>query len=374
MALALLALDGCGPPSVKAPAVAPAATPLRIGSSLHPVGWDDVPQWGSLDPRPGLDAFRKGCKVIGTRPEWQRACDSARGADATDPAAVRRVFERDLAPFKARVGDKDTGRLTGYFEPLLRGSRTPDSHYRHPIYLPPGDLLDRDDPRARQRITDPGGRGRLENGKVVPYWTRAEIDRDAGRMGKHAFLWVDSLGDLFFLHIQGSGRVLLKDGSVVRVGFADHNGHPYVSLANHLIRNGHITRANASMEGIKAFIALNEGRAHEFLAANPRYIFFRELPPSSDGPIGALGVPLTAHHSIAVDSRHVPLGAPAVIRTEGAHETHTFTRLVVAQDVGGAIKGEIRADYFWGFGDQAGRLAESTNQPFSMWVLLPKSR
>lgn len=375
LAVALLAMAGCGSPQAKAPATGPASTPLAIGPSLKAVGWDDVPQWESIDPLPALGAFRKSCSVIGSRPEWDRACANAIEAQGADPAAVRKMFESDLAPFKAEVAGADTGRLTGYFEPMLRGSRTPDGHYRHPIYSPPGDLLDRKDPRAGGRLKGPGDRGRLVGGKVVPYLTRAEIDADAERMRRHAFLWVNSLGDLFFLHIQGSGRVLLEDGSVVRVGFADHNGHPYVSLANHLIKGGHITRANASMEGIKAFIALNEGRAKRYLAANPRYIFFRELPPGDDGPIGALGVPLTALHSIAVDDRHVPLGAPAVIRTQGtAGKEHNFTRLVVAQDVGGAIKGEIRADYFWGFGDQAGRLAESTNQPFSMWVLLPRSQ
>ena len=367
--IALSILASCGEPAVKAPS--PAVPDPEPEAHLQSVGWSQIPGWDELDPVPGLQAFRISCRAIKSKAPWSKACAQADAHVGTDAKLVRELFERTFVPHRAVDGSKVTGRLTGYFEPLLRGSRVRTERYRHPLYRPPSDLIHPNHPDSHY-LKDKSGRGRIVNGSFVPYMTRAEIDGTPDLMEKHAFLWVDSLGDRFFLHIQGSGRVLLENGTIVRVGYANHNGHKFVSLANHLIKSGELARSEASMNGIKAFLALNEGRAHEFLAVNPRYIFFQELPPSSEGPIGALGVPLTALHSIAVDRRHVQLGAPAVISTKGFDAAHTFTRLVAAQDVGGAIKGKIRADYFWGYGNEAGRLAESTNQQFSAWYLLPR--
>ena len=367
--IALSILASCGEPAVKAPS--PAVPDPEPEAHLQGVEWSQIPEWDELDPVPGLQAFRISCRAIKSKAPWSKACAQADAHAGTDAKSVRELFERNFMPHRAVDGSKVTGRLTGYFEPLLRGSRVRTERYRHPLYRPPSDLIHPNHPDSHY-LKDKSGRGRIVNGSFVPYMTRAEIDGTPDLMEKHAFLWVDSLGDRFFLHIQGSGRVLLENGTIVRVGYANHNGHKFVSLANHLIKSGELARSEASMNGIKAFLALNEGRAHEFLAVNPRYIFFQELPPSSEGPIGALGVPLTALHSIAVDRRHVQLGAPAVISTKGFDAAHTFTRLVAAQDVGGAIKGKIRADYFWGYGNEAGRLAESTNQQFSAWYLLPR--
>jgi len=361
------------PPSAASPPSDAPAAPAAISPEPHlrPVSWSEVQGWEALDPVPALGAFLKGCGILKSKPEWARSCAAAMAHRGDDPAAVRDLFERNFSPHQISDGEKTTGKLTGYFEPLLRGSRAPSDRYRYPLYNPPGDLVDPKHPDGKL-LANANERGRMVDGRLVPYLTRSEIDSIGDLMEPHAFLWVDSIGDRFFLHIQGSGRVALENGTVVRVGYANHNGHRFVSLANHLIRSGELPRSEASMEGIKAFLALNEGRAKEILAVNPRYIFFRELPPSKDGPIGALGAPLTALHSVAVDRRFVPLGAPMVIATEGYDEDHTFTRLVVAQDVGGAIKGKVRADYFWGYGHRAGRRAESTNQPFSAWVLLPR--
>jgi membrane-bound lytic murein transglycosylase A len=180
--------------------------------------------------------------------------------------------------------------------------------------------------------------------------------------------------ELFFLQIQGSGRVELPDGSRVRIGYAEQNGHPYRSIGRWLVEAGELTLDQASMEGIKLWARDNPSRLTELLNVNPSYVFFRELPNAEGGPIGALGIPLSAERSIAVDSKIVPLGAPVYLATTWPNSSRPLHRLTVAQDTGGAIKGAVRADLFWGFGPSAGARAGSMRQQGELWVLLPNAR
>ncbi|HXF47728.1 MAG TPA: MltA domain-containing protein, partial [Burkholderiaceae bacterium] len=213
-----------------------------------------------------------------------------------------------------------------------------------------------------------------ERGKrVVPYWSRGEIDGN-GRLRGQELLWVDDAIEAFFLHVQGSGRVRLPDGSVVRVGYADTNGHPYRSIGAWLIERGELTLAQASMQGIAAWARANPQRVRELLDANPSYVFFRELPLGDPdaGPVGALGVPLTAGVSVAADPQFVPAGAPLVIRSEHPASGTPLVRLVLAQDTGGAIRGPLRFDLFWGTGREAGELAGRQRHDVQAWLLVPK--
>ena len=186
-------------------------------------------------------------------------------------------------------------------------------------------------------------------------------------------MWVDDEIDLFFLQIQGSGRIELADGSLVKVGYADQNGHPYVSIGRKLIAMGELTRDQVSMQGIKHWAAQNPAKLAALLEQNPSYVFFRELPKHLSAPLGALGVPLTNAYSIAIDPHTIPLGAPVFLSTTYPNTTEPLNRLMLAQDTGGAIRGAVRADFFWGFGDQAGAKAGRMKQRGRMWVFFPKN-
>ena len=206
---------------------------------------------------------------------------------------------------------------------------------------------------------------------MVPYYTRAEIETGKASVAGREILWVDDAVDLFFLQIQGSGKVALDTGEVVRVSYADQNGHPYRSVGRLLVERGELTLDQASMQGIKAWGSRNPDKLPELLNANASYVFFREQPASSGGPPGALGVPLTAGRSVAVDPRAVPLGAPVFLSTTWPNSTLPLNRLMMAQDTGGAIKGAVRADFYWGSGDEAGAQAGRMRQTGRIWVLLP---
>lgn len=211
----------------------------------------------------------------------------------------------------------------------------------------------------------------MEGNKVVPYWSRAEIGARGDKVPAKTLAYVDDAVELFFLQVQGSGRVKLTDGSTIRVNYADQNGHTYHSIGRLLVERGELKLEEASMQGIQAWARANPGRLDDLLNANPSYVFFREMPNSKEGPVGALGVPLTAERSIAIDPRSIPLGAPVFLATTRPNSPVAMNRLVMAQDTGGAIKGAVRADYFWGFGKEAGEQAGRMKQSGRLWVLLP---
>ncbi len=291
-----------------------------------------------------------------------------------DESSLRQFFESWFSPYQVLNADGSiTGLVTGYYEPLLRGSRTRSQTYRYPVYGVPDDLLTIEVEALFPELKGERVRGRRENGQVIPYYTRGEIEQGVESLRGREIVWIDDAVELFFLHIQGSGRVRLEDGDIVRLGYANHNGHPYRSVGRILIDQGELTIANASMQGIKQWGRENPHRLQALLAANPAYVFFRELPSKTGGPIGALGVPITPGRSIAVDEESVPLGAPVYLSTSWPNSNKPLSRLMFAQDKGSAIKGAVRADFFWGFGDKAGELAGRMRQSGKMWVLLPSA-
>jgi membrane-bound lytic murein transglycosylase A len=324
--------------------------------------------------RPALGAFILGCATLEKQALWKAACASARalGPNATEADALA-FFETQLVPFQVLNADEtSTGTITGYYEPLLHGSRKPTKRFRYPIYGVPQDLLTIDLSSLYPEFKNRRLRGRIEGNRVVPYLSRGEIDKESSPLKGLELVYVDNAVDLFFLHIQGSGQVQLEDGTRMRVGYADQNGHPFRSLGGLLIRRGEITLERASMQGIKEWARKNPRKVQEFMNANPSYVFFRELAPDLPGPIGTLGVPLTGERSIAIDPRVIPLGAPVYLATTWPNTTDPLNRLMVAQDTGGAIAGGVRADFYWGFGDAAGSLAGRMRQQGRMWALMPK--
>jgi len=388
MLLALLA--GCStvpPAAVPVTPAAPAACapcpacpgvtpPVPAFSRTYvPATWADLPGWSDDDVAAAWPAFLLSCRGVASRGNgagWKRVCDLARAADGKPGFDARRFFEQNLKPYAIATGEGAVnGLVTGYYEPLLRGSRVRAKGYEQPVRGVPDDLLTIDLSAVFPELKDKRVRGRLEGNKVLPYWSRAEIAARGDKLPGPTLLYVDDAVELFFLQVQGSGRVRLADGSTVRLNYADQNGHPYQSIGKVLVERGELKLEEASMQGIQSWARANPGRLDALLNSNPSYVFFREMPNSNGGPIGALGVPLTAERSIAIDPRSVPLGSPVFLATTRPNSSAPLNRLVMAQDTGGAIKGAVRADYFWGFGKEAGEQAGRMKQSGRMWILLP---
>jgi len=371
-------------PPAPAPTPAPPAPP-PARAVFTPVGFEALPGWSDDDVAAAWPAFLVGCRALSARASaqaiWQRPCAAAAQVDAVDARAVRRYLEANLSPWRVSAPDgADTGLVTGYYEPQLDGARTASAAFRVALYAPPDDLLTVDLGELYPELKDKRVRGRVDGRRVVPYWSRAEIEQGKPPLAGKALAYVAEPIDAFFLQIQGSGRVRLPDGSAMRIGYADQNGHPFRSIARVLIDRGELTLDRASKQAIEAW-----GRAHPdqlpaLLDENPSYVFFREVPAPApgtldaqiDGPIGALGVPLLAQRTIAVDPRMIPLGAPVFLATTYPQSPRPLARLVLAQDTGGAIRGPVRADFFWGFGDDAGREAGRMRQDGRMWLLWPR--
>ena len=369
-------------PSTPPPEPAPASVPEPpVVASPEPSqsrtfelqDWAALPEWNNDNLAEALPAFLLSCDALKNATDWISACTAAAQIRKGDALAARQFFESTFAPWLMHNLDGGTeGLVTGYYEPLLRGSRTFGRGYRFPIYGVPPDLLVIDLAASNPDLKGMRLRGRMQDKKIVPYYTRAEIERGLAPVRGREILWVDDPVELFFLQVQGSGRVRLPGGETVRVGFAEHNGQPYKSIGKILVERGELSLDKASMQGIKLWAAKNPTRLTSLLQQNPAYVFFRELPASPLGPIGAQGVPLTAGRSIAVDAMTTPLGAPVFLSTTAPLSAWPMNRLVVAQDTGTAIKGAVRADFFWGFGDEAGQSAGRMRQSGRMWILYPR--
>jgi len=385
-ALAALILAGCAtkPPASPVGQACPEtkpcpACPVCPGvpekpkvSTLAPVAFADLPGWGDDDLIAAWPAFRASCRALRFRDAWREACARAEALDGLDGAAIRAYFEANFVPYRVANGDGATqGLVTGYYEPVLRGDRERRAPFVHPLFAPPDDLLIIDLAAVAPDTRNMRLRGRLDGRRVVPYWSRAEIEDGKAPVGGKELVYVDDAIEAFFMQIQGSGRVRLANGEELRIGYADQNGHPYQSIGRWLVDRGELALGQASMQGIQAWARANPARVVELLSRNPSYVFFRELPPSPGGPPGAQGVPLTAERSIANDPRFIPLGAPVYLATTHPNSSVPLERLMVAQDTGGAIRGAVRADFYWGTGPDAGLLAGRMRQQGRMWVLLP---
>ena len=346
----------------------------------------DLQGWSSDRQGEAIAALQRSCRRILTLPEaqpvgptgytqpasaWRAPCEQALRLDPGNDATARAFLEENFVPFAAADNDRSDGLFTGYYEPELHGARAPDTRYKVPLHGRPADLVTVDlalfKPEWKgQRIT-----GRLDNGTLKPYPTRAEIEAGALRNTKSEIVWVDDPVDAFFLQVQGSGRVLFEDGSIMRVGYAAQNGRPYVAIGRELIARGALTRETVSMQSIRAWLAANPTEAASVMNLNPSYVFFRKL--DGDGPLGSEGVALTPGRSLAVDRAFLAMGLPIWLDAEDPLDPAVrLQRLLVAQDTGGAIRGPVRGDVFWGHGAEAAERAGRMRSQGRYWILLPR--
>jgi len=350
---------------------------LRPAPGLSgPVRWSAVPGWEMDRQAEAWPALMRSCGVKqGTDALWTRICDAASAQPVPDDNAARRFFETWFEPYKVYAAyGRRQGLITGYYEPLLFGSFEKTDRFRYPLYRRPDDLLVIDLDSLYPELKGKRLRGRVNGKRVVPYFSRGQLDsRQPSPITGSELLWVDDPVELFFLHIQGSGRIRMPDGQMISVGYADQNGHPYRSIGRELIEMGELAVDDVNLFSIRDWLRSHPQRATELLSRNPSYVFFQVRPSGLDGPIGALQVPLTPERSIAVDSHVIPLGVPVWLDTTAPGDKKVaFRRLVFAQDVGGAIKGHVRADVFWGAGERAERMAGLMKEDGSLYVLLPR--
>ncbi len=324
-------------------------------------------------------AWLQSCQALQKDLRWRPVCQLAQTLDKQAEVGlsnqqIQQFFIKHFNLFQAHnKNGSSTGLVTGYYQPVLKGSRTRSSLFRYPLYRTPSDLVTISLAEQFPSLKHQRVRGRLIGDEITSYFSRGEIDSIPSPINDAAFLYLNDPIDAFFLHIQGSGVIALDTGEIIQVGYDNHNGHPYHSIGKALIRRGELKRSQASMAGIKQWARANPDRLQGLLNENPSYVFFKELPKGLPGPLGALGVPLLAKQAIAVDKRYIPLGAPVFLSTTYPNSSHPLNKLVMAQDTGGAIKGGVRADFYWGAGQQAGTSAGSMKQSGKMWVLLPKT-
>ncbi len=378
----MLAVAACAPTPDREPSA-------RL--SLIPVSFAGLAGWNQGAQGLAVSALRRSCGRLARRPdgqalgggggatvgatvgEWRGVCAAAETLDAADHVAARRFFEAWFRPHRAAAGDNAEGLFTGYYEAQLRGALRPGGAYRVPIYGPPSELVSADLGRFDRQWTGKRITGRVVGRRLVPFHTRGEIEKGALKGRGLELLWVDDPVDAFFLHVQGSGRVILEDGRVVRLGYAGRNGRAYVSIGRELVARGGLAKGAVSMQSIRAWLGANPAEAPALMARNPSFIFFRIL--DGDGPVGAQGAALTPGRSLAVDPRFVPLGIPLWLDTaDPLDPNRPFRRLMIAQDTGSAIKGPVRGDIFFGYGTAAAARAGRMNRRGRYYLLLLKPR
>ncbi|HEX7790639.1 MAG TPA: MltA domain-containing protein [Afipia sp.] len=375
----------------EAPVRGPVVWPLEIsGGQYAPLKWSEVVGWADDDPLPAFKTFRASCrpiaaqkgpssesKALGT--SLRDPCIAARAEDISDSARARDFFEKNFTPLQiSRIGE-DAGFVTGYYEPIVDGSRVQTDAYNVPVYRRPSNLFVRGYSQANASMPNKGSVFRkIGRRKLVPYYDRGEIEDGAIAGRGLEVVWLKSQTDLLFIQIQGSARIKLEDGSMVRINYDAHNGYPYVPVGRVLIERNIVPKDQMSMQKIREYMEQSPDAAKELRRQNRSYVFFREVKLApEDEAVGAQGVPLTAGRSIAVDKSLHVYGTPFFIEGNLPIETETsntpFRRLMIAQDTGSAIIGPARADIYFGAGADAGRVAGRLKNPARFVMLLPNS-
>jgi membrane-bound lytic murein transglycosylase A len=327
----------------------------------RPVTWDDLPGWSRDNHAGAWPALLRSCQAVGGRSRaWRSVCERATKMNVPTDAEARAFFERYFTPHRV-LGPKDapTGMVTGYYDPLLRGSLQRTSKFRYPIYRDPGGAIGRLSPR--------------EAPQALRTLSRAEIDGPARPLAGHEIVWVDDPIGRYFMHVEGSGKVQLPDGRVLALDYDGQNKRKFRPVGKELVDRGVLPREAVTLDAIRDWLAAHPAEVDDILDNDPSYVFFKVRPSPEHGPLGALGIELSPERSIAVDPSFVPLGVPVWLDTEHPLNTGTpYRRLVLAQDTGGAIRGPLRVDLYWGEGRQAERLAGNTKGRGVMFVLLPR--
>ena len=370
----LLLLSACaGVPQAKAPLV------------LKEAAFSELPGWGAAGLGGTVNAMKRSCARImkagpdaafgplaeaGTYVDWQGICVDLAALDGGDDTATRLFIERHFRPYAVYAGREREGLFTGYYEASLRGSLTRDETYNIPLYARPDDLVMVDLGQFRDELKGQRIAGRVVSGNLKPYEDRARIVAGQWPHNDKVLVWVDDAVDAFFVQVQGSGVVQLKDGGVMRIGYAGQNGHIYTAIGRELIARGELTKDNVSMQAIREWLAAHPDQAGEIMNTNRSYVFFRVM--EGDGPVGGEGVTLTPYHSLAVDHSLIPYGVPLWLDVDAPGMGQGRIRtLMIAQDTGGAIQGPVRGDVFWGYGKQAEAMAGPMKAKGRYWMLLP---
>ena len=358
----------------------------RMG--MKATSFNKLPGWKSDDHGAAFKAFRRSCGAIlksrSTTPRksaklLKKVCRKAlQLGNNISSRDARHFFETHFTPHKI-ISPKSTGLLTGYYEPVLNGSRKSDKRFNIPILKRPDDLVNLVGESMRavsgQKLTH----ARKSDKGLVPYYTRAEIEQGVLKSKKLELVYLDDPVDAFFLHVQGSGRIRLRDGSLIRIGYNGKNGYRYTSIGGVLVDSGEVSWDNLTLRSLRKWLEVDRQRARQILWQNRSYIFFREHENKKlSGPLGAFDIPLSDGRSMAVDPHYHTIGAPIFVtapslRHGGGSGASGFRRLMVAQDVGSAIKGGVRGDIYFGSGKKAGALAGRTKHSGSFTVLLPKA-
>lgn len=353
---------------------------------LKPAGFDSLPGWDGDHHDEVLKAFEKSCaRILKRAPsdkfgptqnlygdfygDWQPACKALLDNPGQNAKAY---FTKWFTPFEARFENGETnGLFTGYYEASLNGSRVRSERYNIPLHARPDDLVMVDLGEFREHLKGERIAGRVTDGRLRPYESREDIVGGNWPHNDKVLVWVDDAVDAFFVQIQGSGLVRLDDGSLMRIGYAGQNGHPYYAIGRELVKIGAMDKESVSMQSIRDWLSANPDQADEIMNTNKSYVFFREL--DGDGPVGGEGLPLTAERSIAIDRTKIAYGTPLWVDIDHPSENQpNLQKLMVAQDTGGAIRGAVRGDYFWGYGERAETLAGAMKSQGRYWLLLPK--
>lgn len=378
--LTILLLSACTTAPVEKTDDEPAKLSLRQAS------FSDLPNWGGDDFKTFIPAFEKSCARIlkgdpnkklgpltqaGTYGDWQPVCRSFRNMQ---PRNVKTFIESRFTPYQVLADGKPEGLFTGYYEASLKGSTTKGGPYQTPLYARPDDLVMVQLGEFREDLKGRRIAGRVIDGKLKPYEDRPQIV-SSPPASYTPLVWVDDPIDAFFVQIQGSGVVELNDSNglknVMRIGYAGQNGHPYYAIGRELIERGEIEKEDVSLQSIRAWLEAHPDQADEIMNTNASYVFFQEL--NEEGPKGGEGVTLTAGRSLAIDRSLLSYGLPVWTDIEAPVEgTNKINRMMVAQDTGGAIRGPVRGDVFWGYGERAEALAGPMKSKGQYWILLPK--
>lgn len=362
--------------------------------TLRPVTFAELDGWQGDDMRGSIRAFARSCKAMlrrdddravgpdprmGTIGQWRDLCQTAVTLDLENlrKEDARAFFESGFRPYLSGNRETVEGLFTGYYEPELHGQLTRGGAFQTPLYLKPNDMVSIDLGDFREDLKGTKLVGRLSGSSVKPYYDREAIEDGALSDRDLELVWVDDAVDAFFLQIQGSGRVVLPDDSVLRVGYAATNGRPYFAIGRELITRGALTRETVSLQSIRKWLHDNPDEADAVMNTNASYVFFQPLRVDPNdpeaGPLGSQGVPLEPGRSLAVDRRFHAMGVPVWLETQDPmNADRKFRRLMIAQDTGGAIRGPVRGDIFFGPGEDAALNAGHMNRPGQKYLLLPK--
>jgi membrane-bound lytic murein transglycosylase A len=353
--------------------------------SLKEVSFNDLPDWKRDNFKTLPAAFKKSCERVvkaspdkkfgalaesGTYGDWKEPCERFLALKDPDNQTLHNFFETYFTPHAVYADNKRDGLFTGYYEASLRGSRTKSKEYSVPLFKRADDLVMVQLGQFREDLKGRRIAGRVVGGNLKPYESREEIVAGDWPHNDQVLVWVDDPVDAFFVQIQGSGVVQLDDGGVMRIGYAGQNGHPYYAIGRELIKRGELTKESVSLQSIRAWLAENPAQADEIMNTNASYVFFKEL--EGEGPIGGEGVALTAGRSLAVDRSLFSYGMPVWTDIESPVGDSRLRKMMIAQDTGGAIRGPVRGDVFWGYGDKAEEIAGGMKSQGRYWILLPK--